>query len=97
VVRPPYPVAVRLCSLTAERWAELDTAYRDLPRGLIREKPHRLANFVYSWCIERVEPDKLDDWIVMLNDLLPWQDPETSEAAVNLESESFFQMQGKGG
>lgn len=52
-------------------------------------------NFVYSWCIERVEHDKLDEWLTDLNDLLPWQD-STSEAAVNLESESFFAMQSKG-
>lgn len=53
-------------------------------------------NLVYSWCIERVEHDKLDDWLNELNDLLPWQD-SNSEAAVNLESESFLAMQAKGG
>lgn len=51
---------------------------------------------VYSWCIERIEHDKLDDWLAELHDLLPWQDVN-SEAAVNLESESFFAMQAKGG
>lgn len=53
-------------------------------------------NLVYAWCIERVDPDKLDDWIADLHELLPWQDVD-SEAAVNLESESFFQMQARGG
>jgi hypothetical protein len=51
---------------------------------------------VYSWAIERVEHDKLDDWLSELNDLLPWQDTN-SEAAAMLESESFFNMQAKGG
>jgi hypothetical protein len=50
---------------------------------------------VYAWCIERVDPDKLDDWIMDLNDLLPWQD--SSAAAVDLESQSFLDMQSKGG
>lgn len=51
---------------------------------------------VYSWAIERVAPDKLDEWLSELADLLPWQD-STSEAAANLESESFLAMQAKGG
>jgi hypothetical protein len=50
---------------------------------------------VYAWAIERVEHDKLDDWLAELTDLLPWQD-STSEAAANLESESFLAMQAKG-
>lgn len=53
-------------------------------------------NLVYSWAIERVAHDKLDEWLSDLYDLLPWQD-STSEAAANLESESFFAMQAKGG
>ena len=94
MVRPPYPAAVRLCSIASERWAELDAAYYQI--NLLRQRPHRFLNLVYSWCIERVEHDKLDDWLNELNDLLPWQD-SSSEAAVNLESESFLAMQAKGG
>ena len=59
-------------------------------------RPHRYLNMVYAWCIERVESDKLADWINDLNDLLPWQDTQ-SEAAVNLESESFLAAMAKGG
>lgn len=51
---------------------------------------------VYAWAKERVPHDKLDDWERDLVDLLPWQD-STSAAAVEAESESFFNMQGKGG
>lgn len=58
--------------------------------------PHRYLNMVYSWCIERIPAEKLDDWLVELADLLPWQDVD-SEAAVNLESESFLAMAAKGG
>jgi hypothetical protein len=85
---------VRLCWIASERWAELDAAYYQI--SLLRERPHRFANLVYAWVIERVPHDKLDEWQTELLDLLPWQDA-TSEAAVNLESESFLAMQAKGG
>lgn len=62
----------------------------------MRLPPHRLANMVYSWCIERVPHDKLDEWLRDLVDLLPWQDT-SSEAAVDIESESFMAMAAKGG
>jgi hypothetical protein len=61
----------------------------------LRLRPHRFANLVYAWCIERVAPDNLDKWHTELNDLLPWQDTD-SAAAEELESESFFAMQAKG-
>jgi hypothetical protein len=51
---------------------------------------------VYAWAIERVAPDDLDQWHEDLRDLLPWQDT-SSEAAVDLESQSFLAMQAKGG
>ena len=57
--------------------------------------PNRYANLVYAWCVERVEHDKLGEWEDQLIDLLPWQDA-SSEAAVNLESESFLAMQARG-
>lgn len=94
MVRHPYPVVVRLCAIAAERWREIAAAYYQT--NLVRERPHQFLNLVYSWCIERIEHDKLDDWLNELHDLLPWQD-STSEAAVNLESESFLAMQAKGG
>lgn len=94
MVRPPYPAAVRLCTIAAVRWAELDAAYYQI--NLLRLRPHRFANLVYSWAITLVEPDKFEEWVFDLNDLLPWQD-STSEAAAELESQSFFSMQGKGG
>jgi hypothetical protein len=63
---------------------------------LLRLRPHKFLSLVYAWAIERVDPDKLDDWLLELNDLLPWQDAQ-SQAAADLESASFFAMQGKGG
>lgn len=94
MVRHPYPAAVRLCVIAADRWPELVSAYYQI--DLVRQRPHRFASLVYGWCVERVEEGKLDDWKAELVDLLPWQDT-ASEAAIELESQSFFAMQGKGG
>lgn len=52
-------------------------------------------NLVYAWSIERVKPESLDEWLTELDDLLPWQET-TSEAAAEIESNSFFSMQAKG-
>lgn len=78
----------------ADRWAEIDAAYYQI--NLLRERPHRMANMVYAWAIERVDPDKFDEWLADLAELLEWQTSD-SEAAANLESQSFFDMQSKGG
>lgn len=94
MVRPPYPVAVRLCTIASERWDEIRAAYYQI--NLLRERPHAFAGMVYAWAIERVEHDKFDEWIADLHELLPWQDSD-SEAAEQLESQSFFNMQSKGG
>lgn len=95
MVRPPYPAAVRLCGVLAERWDQISAAYYHPGYSLLDERPHMLLNLVYAWCIERIPPDKLDEWISDLHDLLPWQD-STSSAAEELESASFMNMMAKG-
>lgn len=87
---------MRLCDLASHRWPEIDAAYHASPVPLLRMPPHRFLNMVYSWAIERVPADDLEDWKAELKDLLPWQDI-TSEVAENLESESFLAMAAKGG
>lgn len=95
MVRKPYPRVVKLCALLETRFDEISSAYYQTPNVLAL--PHwKLIGMVYSWCIERVPEDKLDDWIADLDELLPWQDAD-SEAAAELESASFFNMQSKGG
>lgn len=89
-------MAVRLCRIAAEIWPLLDAAYVASPVPLMKMAPHRFANMVYAWCVERLPGDKLDDWLTEMNELLEWQDTE-SEAAVNLESESFLAAMAKGG
>lgn len=94
MVRPPYPVVVRLCTIAAERWDEIDAEYHALPVPLLRQPLHRFAGLIWAWCIVRVEHDKIEEWEQEMNDLLPWQD-STSEAAVNAESDSFMAMMNK--
>lgn len=57
---------------------------------------HRYVGLIYSWAIERVPPDGLEDWEFDLVDLLPWQDSQ-SEAATEIESQSFFAMMATNG
>lgn len=95
MVCEPYPRAVKLCALASERFDELTAAYYQID-NLLSLKPWKFISLVYAWCIERVDPDKLEDWIADLDDLLPWQD-SNSETATDIESASFFAMQAKGG
>lgn len=92
MVRGPYARTVKLCILAADRWLELTAAYYQT--NLLRERPWKFIALVYTWCVERVDSDKLDDWLSELNDLLPWQD-SSSEAAAEAESESFMAMMSK--
>lgn len=85
---------MRLCSLAATFWPLIDASYYQI--NLLRQPPARFLGLVYAWAIERVESDKRDEWEMELVDLLPWQS-SASEAAIQMESESFFAMQGKGG
>lgn len=90
-------MTVRLFWIAADYWPLIDAYYHASPVPLLRMPHSRFLNMVYSWAITHiVESDKFHEWHDEMNDLLPWQDV-TSEAAVNLESDSFFAMQAKGG
>lgn len=67
--RPPYPVALRLYAIAAERWAEIDSCYASI--DLIAYPPHRFMNLIYGWCVERVQPEKREEWEMMLETPLP--------------------------
>lgn len=95
MVRGPYPRVVRLCTLAADRFQELTAAYHQID-NLLDLPPWKFISLVYAWCVERVDPEKLDEWIADLDELLPWQDPD-SESGINIESASFYAMQAKGG
>lgn len=77
--RPPYRVALRLCQIAEARWAEVDAAYASV--DLITLPPDRFCNLVYAWCVKHIEPKKLEEWHVLLNEPLPWE----SEAPAGYE------------
>lgn len=87
------PVTAKLLALASDRWAEIDASYYQI--DLLRLPCHRLLNMVYVWCIQRIDPEKLDEWLAELAELLPWQDPD-GEAGEALESASFMEMMAKG-
>lgn len=33
--------------------------------------PHRFMNLVFAWCVERIEPEKREQWEMMLTEPLP--------------------------
>ena len=87
MVRPPYGAAVRLCGIAADRWEEIDAAYYQI--NLLRVPPYRFVGLVYAWAIERVQHDKMDQWLADLNDLLPWQDGESEATREPSDDQPF--------
>lgn len=87
MVRPPYQAAVRLCTIAADRWPQIEAAYYQI--NLLRQPPYRFVNLVYAWAIEHVEADKIEEWEAELIDLLPWQE-SSGNAGAELESDSFM-------
>ena len=85
---------MRLCQVAADKWPLLRTAYPSV--NLLRLPGHDFLNFVYSFAIERLPSDKMEEWLVYLDELLDWQDTD-SEAAIEAESASFMNNLGKGG
>jgi hypothetical protein len=82
VVRPPYPVTVRLTLIAGERWPEIDgeTALKGV--DLTRIPLDRYLNAIYVWCLERIEPDKRDQWLFQLAQPIPGR-----EVPVDVEAE----------
>lgn len=90
VVRPPYPVALRLYLIAAQRWPEVDAAYASV--DLIRFPPHRFLNCVQKWCLDRVEPDKQEEWWYQMNLPLPGREKKASPAQIEDEGEGFMSL-----
>lgn len=96
MVQGPYPRVVRLIAYAVDRWDEIDAAYYNINPPLLRQPPWRLTSLIYAWLVQRIAYDKLAEWEAELDDLLPWQTSD-SEAAAELESESFFSMMNRQG
>ena len=85
---PPYATALRLYAIAEERWAEIDAAYASV--NLIRFPAHRFLNCVYAWCIERIEPDKLDDWKFQLEAPIPGHEAAATDMTRETEGVAFM-------
>jgi hypothetical protein len=97
VVRPPYPVVLRLYAIAVERWAELDATYASI--DLIRLPPHRFLNLVWTWCLEHLPADKKEEWLYQMSSPLPGQEKKKPSASeIDADGEAFIalmQQQGK--
>ena len=65
----PYGAVHRLCGVAAARWAELDAEYARPGQelDLLDLRFDRFLNVVYTWALNRVSYDKLEDWLSTLN------------------------------
>lgn len=86
MVRPPYPTVLRLCSYAAVKWPEIEASYYQI--NLFKEKPSRFIRLVYAWFLQRIDPEKRDEFDMELAEMMPWQSTDT-DAAIDIESESF--------
>ena len=101
MVRKPYRRVFRLCLILADRYPLIEAEYYQT--DLLSLRPRKLLNLVYTWLIAHVNPEKLDEVIAELDDLLPWEDVGlgadlsggAGSAAERAESESFYNMMGK--
>jgi hypothetical protein len=90
VGRTPYQVALRLYAIAEERWAEVDAAYPSV--DLLRLPIHRFLNYVYAWCLERVEAEKLEQWRWEMNQPLPGREKDVTDAQVEEEGRGFMDL-----
>lgn len=89
MVGKPYAVAIRLYGVAAEHWPELDAAFAAV--DLIQLPAHRFLNCVRAWCLDRIEPEKREEWLAMLEMPLPWRpDAEPSQETLEREGQDFM-------
>jgi hypothetical protein len=82
---PPYRAALRLCVIASAHWAEIDAAYASA--DIIWFPPHRFLNVVYTWTLDRLPPEKREEWVMTLNDPLPGESPSKTLTAAEVEDE----------
>ena len=90
MVGPPYRTAFRLYAIGVERWAEVEATYYQ--EDVLGFRIDKYLNLVYAWCVPRIDPEKLEEWIVALDNPLPWESPSAhvSEAAAESEGAMFM-------
>lgn len=58
--RTPYPAVLRLYAIAEERWAEVEAHYIQI--DLLGIGPRRFLNCVYAWCVQRLDPERREEW-----------------------------------
>jgi hypothetical protein len=52
---------------------------------------HRLFNCIYTWCVERIDPEKREAWDMDLIAPLPWlKDRAPTESMIEAEGDLFM-------
>jgi hypothetical protein len=90
VDRPPFAVVVHLYAIAEDRWAEIDAAYPSI--NVIRLAPHRFLNFVYAWAVARVDPEKREEFDMLLDTPVPGQERQVSETTREAEGAAFMAL-----
>lgn len=93
VDRPPYATACRLYFLAEDRWAEIYANYINV--DLFDLPPHGFLNCVYTWAVERIPPDKLEQWQHELWKPVPGR--QATEVEVEQEGQLFMELLAKEG
>lgn len=52
----------------------------------------RFLNLIYAWCVERIGPEKREEWEYQMKMPLPGQEKRATPAQIEDEGESFMQM-----
>ncbi len=89
MVRPPYPIALRLYAIAAERWSEVDSAYATV--DLIRQRPHRFCGLVYGWCVSGMNAERREQFDYQLSAPLPGREKAApNEVVAEVEGQAFM-------
>jgi len=98
VDRTPYPAALRLYAIAEQRWAEVEASYATV--DLFHVGPRKFLNLIFAWCVQRIDPDKREEWEVDLESPLPGREKaKPSERTIEREGADFMaaMMQHQGG
>lgn len=56
----------------------------------MKMRPDRMLNRVFTWCVERLDPEKREEWEAMLMSPLPGIEPSPRE--IEAEGENFMAL-----
>lgn len=90
MVRTPYQVVLRIFGIAEARWAEIDAEYATV--DLIRFPLHRFLNCVFTWALNRVPPDKVEQFMFELEKPIPGRERVVSQDQIEEEGQLFMAL-----